>query len=162
MKIFDKASFELILQHGISKGYWTMEQLDIPPATYEQQILEARKSHYFGEHFCPPQPYVNQLRKTTTVEVVTADPAHDDLASAASPNEGQPNLDLLPQQWPPVPGERDLPDLCRHQNARADSPDHGHQRHMGTTRQPPAPDHGGNGQSALESQSAPDPDPIPW
>ncbi len=158
MRIFDKGSVELILRHGIEKGYWTLEQLDFPTASYERMISEARSSTYFGKDFYPATPYVNPLRKTSTVEVVAAEPEHDDLASAASPSEGQRDVDVPPagrsaEGDPPVPGEHHRPDLSGDQDPTSDGGDHGHQTHLAATGRLGAPGPGGDGPSAVEPQS---------
>lgn len=158
MRIFDKGSVELILRHGIEKGYWTLEQLDFPTASYERMISEARSSIYFGKDFYPATPYVNPLRKTSTVEVVVAEPEHDDLASAASTSEGQYDMDVPPagrsaEGDPPVPGKRDRPDLSSHQNVQSGRGDHGDKAHLGATREPVAPDPGSIRPPAVEPQS---------
>lgn len=158
MKIFDKGSVELILRHGIEKGYWTVEQLDFPTASYERMISEARRSPFFGKDFYPPVPYVNPFRKTPTVEVVAAEPEHDDLASAASASERQCNVDLSVDGrstagHSPVPGKHHRHDLGRDQNAPADGGDHGQPSHLGATREPPAPDLGSLRPPTLEPRT---------
>ena len=157
MRIFDKGSVELILRHGIEKGYWTVEQLDFPTASYERMISEARRSPFFGKDFYPPIPYVNPFRKTPTVEVVAAEPEHDDLASAAGASEGQRNVDIPADGRsatgdPPVPGQRDRPHLSSDQDLLSGRGDHVHTPHLGTTRQPPAPDPGSLCPQAVESK----------
>ena len=162
-KTFDTASVRALLQRGINAGYWTLEQLDNSPACYDKELREARKSEYFGPTYVPPTPYRNLLRDHSAPEAVQPiSPRDFDVAAAARPNEGQPNLDLLPQQWPPVPCVSDLPDLGGHQDAAADRPDHGDQGHLGTTGEPPAPDPRSDGQSALEPKPVAAGDAIPW
>lgn len=157
MNIFDRGSVDLILRHGIEKGYWTMEQLDFPSPDYERNLIEARQSKFFGAFFVPAKPYVNPLRKGSTVEVVAHEPEQDDLASAASANEGQQLVDLLPAESaaagdPPVSGERHEPDLSGHQDAAADGGDHGQPPHLGTTGQHDPQSPGGDGPPAVQSQ----------
>ena len=157
MNIFNKSSVELILRHGIQKGYWTMEQLDFPTANFERQISEARQSPFFGPDFVPAKAYVNPLRKGSTVEVVAHEPEQDDLASAASANEGQQHVDLLPAEStaagdPSVSCERHEPDLSRDQDPHADGGDHGQPSHLGTTGQHDPPCPGGDGAPAVQPE----------
>ena len=56
MNIFDRGSVDLILRHGIEKGYWTMEQLDFPSPDYERNLIVARQSKIFGPFFVPAKP----------------------------------------------------------------------------------------------------------
>ena len=167
-RIYDTASVELILRHGIEKGYWTMEQLDFPTASFERQLTEARQSKFFGPHFVPAKPYVNPLRKGTTVEVVAHEPEQDDLASAASANEGQQLVDLLPAEStaagdPPVPRVSHQPDLSRDQDTPADGGDHGQPPHLGATGQHHPPSPGGDGTSAVQPQPTAEPlSSAPW
>jgi len=168
VNIFDRGSVDLILRHGIEKGYWTMEHLDFPSPDYERNLIEARQSKFFGAFFVPTKPYVNPLRKGSTVEVVAHEPEHDDLASAASANEGQCYVDLLPAQSaaagdPPVPGQRHQPDLSRDQDPPADGGDHGQPPHLGTTGQHHPPSPRGDGTSAVQPQPTAEPvTSAPW
>lgn len=160
----DLSSVRALLQRGINAGYWTLEQLDNPPACYDKELREARKSEYFGPTYVPPTPYRNLLRDYSAPEAVQPiSPRDFDVAAAARPNEGQHNVDLLPQQWPPVPCVSDQPDLSSDQDAASDRADHGHPRHVGTTREPSSPNAGSNGPAALEPQPAPWPaGAAPW
>lgn len=168
MNIFDKGSVELILRHGIEKGYWTMEHIDFPTANFERQVSEARQSRFFGPDFVPAKAYVNPLRKTPTVQVVAHDPEHEDLASAASANEEPRVVDLLPAQPaaaadPPVPRVRDESDLSSDQNASTNGGDHGHQGDLGTTGQHHPPSHGSHGAPTLQPQPTTQPlSTAPW
>lgn len=156
MNIFDKASVELILQHGINAGYWSIESLDKPPANYNREIIEARRSQYFGPTFNPPTPYRNLLRDHSTPET------SNNLAQATSANEKPRNLDLHIGQRPSVPDQCDRDDLCSHKNPAADRADHGNQEHLGTTRQPSPPNARSICPSALEPKPSALVDAIPW
>lgn len=161
--VFDLSELRATLQRGINAGYWTLDALDTPPPNYHRELTEARQSKYFSPTYSPPSPYRNLLRDHSAPEAVQpVSPRDFDVAATTRANEGQRHVDLFPQQWPSVPCVSDQPDLSRHQDARADGSDHGHQGHLGATWKSPAPNHGGDGQSALESQPAPDPDLIPW
>lgn len=168
MNIFNRGSVELILRHGIEKGYWTMEQLDFPTANFERQISEARQSPFFGPDFVPAKAYVNPLRKASTVEVVAHEPDQDDLASAASANEGQFYVDLLPARSAAagdasVPSVRDESDLGGHQDAPADGGNHEHPPHLGTKGQHDPPSAGGDGTPTLQPQPTAEPvSTAPW
>lgn len=168
MNIFDKGSVELILRHGIEKGYWSIEQLDFPTANFERQVSEARQSRFFGPDFVPANAYVNPLRKAPTVQVVAHEPEHDDLASAASAKEEPRVVDVLPAGGsaagdPPVPRVSHEPDLSRDQNPRTDGGDHGHQGDLGTTGQHHPPSHGSHGTPTLQPQPTAEPlSTAPW
>ena len=168
MNIFDRGSVDLILRHGIEKGYWTMEQLDFPSPDYERNLIEARQSKFFGAFFVPTKPYVNPLRKGSTVEVVAQEPEQDDLASAASANEGQQLVDLLPAEStaagdPPVPRVSHEPDLSRDQDTPANGGDHEHPPHLGATGQHHPQGPGGDGAPAVQPQPAAQPlSSAPW
>ena len=152
-RAFDSASVRQTLQHGIEKGYWHLEHLDAPPASYDLLIREAKKSRLFGPDFYPDKPYVNLLRKATTVEVVSTDPGHEHLAEVASANEGSSDLDLHPQRWPDQPHVPDLSDrrdLSSDQDAPAAGADHGQAPHLGKTRQHHTPGAGALRQPSLE------------
>ena len=147
----DTAAVQAILQRGINAGYWTLDALDKPPPNYQREINEARKSEHFGPTYQPPVPYRNLLRSHAAPEAVQPiSPRDFDVAAATRANEGQPNVDLLPQQWPPVPGERHRPDQHGHQDARADGADHGDQTSLGAARQHLSPGPGDDGEPALE------------
>ena len=45
--MFDKASLIHTLKDGIKKGYWTLEQLDTPPAGWTQVIEDCEKNPAF-------------------------------------------------------------------------------------------------------------------
>lgn len=161
--IFDKGSVDLILRHGIEKGYWTLEQLDFPSPDYERNLIEARKSKYFGFDFFPPTPYVNPLRRSTTVEVVSADNTPDNLASAARANEGQSDVDIHPPQRPPLPSQRHRPDREGDQDRQTAGSVQSDASGLGATGQHPARNPGGIRQSTVEPQPTPRPkSPAPW
>ena len=153
-KAFDPSVVQQVLRHGIDKGYWTLEHLDSAPAAYQLQLRDARKSHFFGADFTTNIPYVNLLRATVpTVEVLTTEPANNDLASAATPNKGQPNLDVLPHRWPPdpqVPDLSDRGDLSGDQDPGTDGPDHGQTPPLGRPWQHLSPSAGTLRQPSLE------------
>ena len=163
-RFLDLSAVQAILQRGINAGYWTMEQLDIPPPDYEYQLLQARRSSYFGPNFDYPIPYFNPLRNPNTGEAVQPiSPRDFDVAAATRPNKGQPDVDLLPHQWPPVPRVRHEPDLGGHQDAAADGGDHGQSPHLGTTRQHDPSSAGGDGTPALQPQPTAEPvSTAPW
>lgn len=161
--VYDKHSVALILRHGIEKGYWTLEHLDFPTADYERQIHEARQSRFFGPDFTPAKPYVNPLRSSTTIEVVAAEPEHDDLASAASPNEGQPDVDVSIGLWPHLSDQHYRPDLSCDQDSTADGGDHGQPSHLAATGRSGASVAGGDGSPAVEPIATPWPaGAAPW
>ena len=162
-KLLDQSGLQAILQHGINKGYWTLEDLDMPPPEYHRQIADARQSRFFGKNFTPNPPYANPLRKPNTGEAVQPiNPRDFDVAAATRPNEGQHHVDLQPLQWPPVPGQRHHLDLSSHQNPAADRGDHGQQTHLGTTGEPPAPDAGSLCPPTLEPEPAQAFSTAPW
>ena len=161
--LMDLSSVQAILQHGVNRGLWTVEDLDTPPPEYHRQLADARQSRFYGPDFTPNPPYANPLRSPNNAEVVQPiDPRDFDVAAATRPNEGQPDMDLQPLQWPPVPGERYGPDLSRHQDATADGGDHGQQAHLGTKGEPPASNAGSLCQSALEPEPAAAFSTAPW
>ena len=43
-RAFDLSSVQAILQHGINRGLWTLEDLDRPSLDYQRNLREARKS----------------------------------------------------------------------------------------------------------------------
>jgi hypothetical protein len=132
----DAHSVKAILQRGNNAGYWTLETLDTPPAAYIREITAARKSEYFSPTYQPPIPYRNLLRSHDAPEAVQPiSPRDFDVAAATRANEEQPNMDLLPQQWPPVPRVSHQPDQCGHQDPGADGSDHGNQGQLGATRE---------------------------
>lgn len=132
---FDISAVQALLQRGINSGHWTLEQLDFPSPEYERNLIEARRSQYFGPTYEPPKPYANPLRSPNTGEAVQPiSPRDFDVAAATRPNEGQRNVDVLPHQWPPVPRVSHEPDLSRDQDAAADGGDHGQPPHLGTPR----------------------------
>ena len=129
--IFTPQSVVEILKHGIEVGHWTMEQLDFPTASYERMIQEARRSRFFGADFYPPAPYVNPLRKQTTVSVDAEGIPTVDVATATSPNKGQPDVDLCTGQRAPLPGVDHGPDRQGPQNRVPDQPNHGDKGYLG-------------------------------
>ena len=161
---FDLSAVQALLQRGINKGYWQLEQLDFPSPDYERNLIEARRSQYFGPTYEPPTPYANPLRSPNTGEAVQPiSPRDFDVAAATRANKGQPDVDLLPHQWPPVPRVRDEPDLGGHQDAAADGGDHGQPPHLGTTGQHDPQGLGGDGTSALQPERASRPlSTAPW
>ena len=163
-RAFDLSSVQAILQHGINRGLWTLEDLDRPSLDYQRNLREARQSPFFGAAYEPPTPYRNLLRQPNTGEAIQPiSPRDFDVAAATRPNEGQPDVDLPPLQWPPVPGERHEPDLSRHQDADADGGDHEHPPHLGAAGQHDPQSPGGDGPSALESEPTREPvSTAPW
>ena len=151
MKSFSNtAAVQAILQHGINRGLWTLDALDKPPPNYERELIEARKSEYFGPTFTPT-PYRNLLRSHAAPEAVQpTNPRDFDVAATTRANEGQRNMDLLPHQWPPVPDQHNNIDQPCHQNVAADRADHGDQGHLGTTWEHLPPSAGDDGEQPLE------------
>jgi hypothetical protein len=143
MKVFDPSVVQQVLRNGIEKGYWNLQHLDTPPAAYQLQLRDARKSRFFGNDFYTDKPYVNLLRQSVqTVEVVTSDPGDLELAAATSTNAGPRNLDLLPQRWPDQPQVPDLGDrgdLSRDQDPSPAVADHGQTPHLGSAWEHDAP-----------------------
>lgn len=152
---FDLSAVQALLQRGINSGHWTLEQLDFPSPDYERNLIEARRSQYFGPTYEPPKPYANPLRSPNTGEAVQPiSPRDFDVAAATRPNEGQHNVDVLPHQWPPVPRVRHEPDLSRDQDTHADGDDHGQPSHLGTTGQHDPQSAGGDAPPAVQPQPA--------
>lgn len=152
-RAFNLSSVQALLQRGINSGHWTLEQLDFPSPDYERNLIEARRSQYFGPTYEPPKPYANPLRSPNTGEAVQPiSPRDFDVAAATRPNEGQRNVDLLPHQWPPVPRVSHEPDLSGNQDANPDGGDHGQPPHLGTTRQHDPQGPGGDGPPALQPE----------
>ena len=160
----DLSAVQALLQRGINSGHWTLEQLDFPSPDYERNLIEARRSEYFGPTYEPPKPYANPLRSPNTGEAVQPiSPRDFDVAAATRPSEGQRNVDLLPHQWPPVPRVSHEPDLSRDQDTPADGGDHGQPPHLGTTGQHHPQSVGGDGTSAVQPQPAAQPlSSAPW
>lgn len=163
-KAFDLSSVQALLQRGINNGHWNLEHLDFPSPDYERNLIEARRSEYFGSTYEPPTPYANPLRSPNTGEAVQPiSPRDFDVAAATRPNKGQPDVDLLPHQWPPVPRVSHEPDLSGHKDPAADGGDHEHPPHLGTTRQHDPSSTGGDGASALQPQPTAEPvSTAPW
>lgn len=151
----DTSALKALLQRGINAGYWTLEALDKPPPTYTREVIAARQSEYFGPTYEPPTPYRNLLRTHAAPEAVQPiSPRDFDVAAATRANKGQSDVDLLPQQWPPVPRVSDDPDQHRHQDTRSDGPDHGQQGHLGTTGEQLPSSPRSDGEPALEPEPA--------
>jgi hypothetical protein len=149
-RLSDTSALQAILQHGINRGLWTLDALDKPPPNYTREINEARKSEYFGPDFTPT-PYRNLLRAHAAPEAVQpTNPRDFDVAAATRANEGQSNLDLLPQQWPPVPGERDQLDQQGDQDSGADGADHGDQGNLAAAWEHLSPGLRDDGEQPLE------------
>jgi len=163
-KAFDLSSVQALLQRGINSGHWTLEQLDFPSPDYERNLIEARRSKYFGATYEPPTPYANPLRSPNTGEAVQPiSPRDFDVAAATRPNKGQSDVDLLPRQWPPVPRVSHEPDLSRDQDPNADGGDHGQPSHLGTTGQHDPQGPGGDGAPAVQPEPATRPfASAPW
>jgi len=150
---FDLSAVQALLQRGINAGYWTLATLDSASPDYQRNLIEARQSKYFSPTYEPPTPYANPLRFPNTGEAVQPiSPRDFDVAAATRPNEGQRHVDVLPRQWPPVPGERHQPDLSRDQDPPADGGDHGQPPHLGTTGQHHPPSPRGDGAPAVQPQ----------
>ena len=162
--IFDFSSVQRVLQHGVNRGLWTIADLDTPSPDYTRNLSESRTSKYFGAAYQPPKPYANPLRSANTGEAVQPiSPRDFDVAAAARPNEGRPNMDLLPRQWPPVPRFGHEPDISSEKNTATDCRDHGHQGDLGTTGQHDPQGPGGDGASALQPQPTAEPvSTAPW
>ena len=159
---FDTAKVTAILEYGIKKGLWTLEDLDFPSPDYQRNLKEARRSDFFGFDFVPRTPYVNPLRRSTTVEVVTADNTPDNLASAARANEGQSDVDIHPPQRPPLPSQRHRPDRQGDQNGQTAGSVQGDASGLGATGQHPARNPGGIRQSTVGPPPTPSPNsPAP-
>jgi len=152
-KAFDLSSVQALLQRGINSGHWTLEALDFPSPDYERNLIEARRSEYFGLTYEPPTPYANPLRSPNTGEAVQPiSPRDFDVAAATRPNKGQPDVDLLPHQWPPVPRVSHEPDLSGNQDANPDGGDHGQPPHLGATGEHDPPSPGGDDPPAVQPQ----------
>ena len=161
---FDLSSVQALLQRGINAGHWSLEHLDYPSPDYERNLIEARRSSYFSPTYEPPKPYANPLRSPNTgVAVQPINPRDFDLAAATRANKGQSDVDILPHQWPPIPGQRHQPDLSRDQDAAAAGGDHGQPPHLGTTGQHHPPSPGSDGTPALQPQPTTEPvSSAPW
>lgn len=154
-KAIDLTAVQAVLQHGLNRGLWTVDDLDSPSPDYLRQLADARQSKFFGSDFTPDPLYVNPLRSRNNAEVVQPiNPRDFDVAAATRPNEGQQHVDLQPLQWPPVPGERYGSDLVGDQKLETDRGDHGEQAHLGATREPHPPDPGSVCPPSLEPESA--------
>ena len=161
---FDLSAVQALLQRGINAGHWSLEHLDYPSPDYERNLIEARRSEYFSPTYEPPTPYANPLRAANTAEAVQPiNPRDFDLAATTRANKGQSNVDILPHQWPPIPGQRHQLDLSGHQDGGPDGIDHGQPSHLGTTGQHDPPSPRGDGAPALQPQPTTQPlSTAPW
>ena len=111
---FDPAAVCSTLRHGITAGYWTLEDLDSPSQHWSMNV----KASYSIPRF-KHRPYRNLLRD------------HPPVATATSPNKGQPDVDLRAGQRAPLPGIDHGPDRQGPQNRVPDQPDYGDTGHLG-------------------------------
>jgi hypothetical protein len=61
-RAFDLVSIRKTLRHGIERGLWTMEQLDIPPPGYKALVEEMSRHKVVELRRFQVPPYVNPLR----------------------------------------------------------------------------------------------------
>ena len=146
---FDLASVRRTLQRGITAGHWSLDDLDQPSQGWMYQVIQSNRIHGFSH-----PSHCNLLRDQPPAEAVQPiSPRDFDVAAATTPNEGQRNVDLLPQRWPPDPQVPDFGhggDFSSHQDPSTNGPDHGQTPVMGSSWQHHTPSAGTLRQPSLE------------
>tara|TARA_Y100001951_G_scaffold101019_1_gene105273 strand:+ start:605 stop:862 length:258 start_codon:yes stop_codon:yes gene_type:complete len=61
-RMFDKLSLIRTLKDGIKKGYWTLEQLDIPPPGWQECVKNCEENPLFKKGYQGVK-YVNLARQ---------------------------------------------------------------------------------------------------
>ena len=59
-KMISSQQLKELLQNGVAKGYWTLEDLDTPPPGYA--MLWADNKGHYHRYRVPQRPYTNPLR----------------------------------------------------------------------------------------------------
>ena len=159
---FDTSATKAILWRMVKAGKLTIEDLDQPTQAHQLLVRDARNNPSLGPTFIVPK-IANLLRDPAPVECVEPISSRDfDMAAATRANEGQPNVDILPRQWPPIPGERD--GSHRQEPGRVrQGDDREYEMVLAALREPLPSDAGALGQPEMEPEPTPGLEPsCPW
>ena len=128
---FDPNTVRVTLLHGIKAGHWTLNDLDQPSSGWSYCFAQSKRIPALLH-----SPFRNLARDPHTTESVQlVNPRDFDVAAATAVAARPLELDILPTQWPPVPGIGNGGDLSDDEECHRPRADHGPQAHLGTTGQ---------------------------
>ena len=117
------------LLHGIKAAYWTIEHLDHPSPGWTDSLAQSVRISGFAH-----PTHRNLVRDPHTTESVQpVDPRDFDVAAPIANGLRPEEPQLLPTQWPPVPGFSDRGNQPYDEEPHRPRENHGLQAHLGTT-----------------------------
>ena len=160
---FDTSATKAILWRMVKSGKLTLEDLDQPTQAHQLLVRDARNNPSLGPTFIVPK-IANLLRDPAPVECVEPISSRDfDMAAATRAHEGQPDVDLLPRQWPPIPGQRDRSNRDHATGRVREGDDREHEMVLAALREPLPSDAGALGKPEMEPEPTPGLEPsCPW